>query len=372
MAGNSRGKGRTTRGPSVTLDPDDVIENSQTQDTNTPPINTQTAFASMDPQQFQALMMQAMANFSSGLGNLGDTLANLTSQRTPYKDDRPPTYAVSKLQLDASFQEREDWLQAVEQGNATRCGRPEWLMVQWASTWMESETQQQWRAYQQQLHDGDFEQIQWKEFKDYVSSDYLGSNSREMQAQKDWMACTQRGRSPQEFYREWAALVRRLLDAKVDSIFMARDYWIKLDRFYHSRYAEAVPNVTSAKDCAEWCERIWLARAPSRNGLERDAHRKRPRSPVSLYDARKLSRTQESSFSGPRHDKARIVQREHRHTDSRLLNQGSTNTSTAPVAQQTTPPDNRPKDDMKCYGCDKLGHIQQHYPNSNPTPTARI
>ncbi|KAM7212496.1 hypothetical protein V8F06_012118, partial [Rhypophila decipiens] len=178
------------------------------------PLTPQTAFAVMDPQQFQALMMQAMTDFSSGLGNLGDTLANLTSQRTPYKDDRPPTYAVSKLQSDASFQEREDW-----------------------------------------------------------------------------MICTQRGRSPQEFYRKWAALVRRLPGMEVDSTFMARDYWIKLDRFYHNRYAEAVSNVTSAKECAEWCERIGLARGSSRNGLERDAHRKRPGSPVSLQDARKLPRT---------------------------------------------------------------------------------
>ncbi|KAM7196954.1 hypothetical protein V8F33_005836 [Rhypophila sp. PSN 637] len=200
----------------------------------------------------------------------------------------------------------------------------------------------------------------------------VGYNSGEMQAQKDWMSCTQRGLTPQEFYREWAALGRRLPDGKVDTIFMARDYWIKLDRFYHSRYAEAVPNVTSAKNCAEWCECIWLARGPLKNGPQRDAHRKRPRSPVSLHDAWKLSRTKESSFSGPRHDKARIVQREQCHIDSRLPNQGSTNTSIAPAAQQTTLLYNRPKDDIKCYGCGKLDHIQRHYPNSNPTSTAGI
>jgi hypothetical protein len=124
------------------------------------------------------------------------------------------------------------------------------------------------------------------------------------------MVCTQNGRSPQEFYREWATLVRRLPNADIDGIFMARDYWLKLDRFYHNRYSEATPDITSAKDCAEWCERIWLARASSRNGQERDAHRKRPRSPTSLDYARKLSRTTEEAFSGPRHDKARILRRE--------------------------------------------------------------
>jgi hypothetical protein len=93
--------------------------------------------------------MQAITNFSTGLGTLSATLANLGTQGGPprAKDDRPPTYAVSKLKFDASFQDREDWLQAVEQGNATRRDRPQWLQVQWASTWMEPETQQQWRAY---------------------------------------------------------------------------------------------------------------------------------------------------------------------------------------------------------------------------------
>lgn len=106
---------------------------------------------------------------------------------------------------------------------------------------------------------------------------------------------------------------------EIDSIFMARDYWIKLDRFYYTQYAEAVTDVTSAKDYTEWCERIWLARASLlRNGHERDAYRKRPGSPISLQDARKLPRTQEDSFSGPLNDRARILQRETRYVSFRI------------------------------------------------------
>ncbi|KAK0722609.1 hypothetical protein B0T26DRAFT_674293 [Lasiosphaeria miniovina] len=391
MAGNTRGKGRAT--PQASSSRRTVLEDFEDTETQTPDQQTEgesptmrdqlapgtPAPSSMDPQQFQALMMQAMTNFSTGLGTLGVTLANLGTQGGPLraKDDRPPAYAVSKLKFDASFQDREDWLQAVEQGNATRQDRPQWLQVQWASTWMEPETQQQWRAYQKQLHEGDFEQITWQEFEDYVSSDCLGSKSGEVQAHKDWLVCNQRGRSPQEFYREWAALVRRLPGMEINSTFMARDYWIKLDRFYHNRYAEAVPNVTSAKDCAEWCERIWLARLYTRNGNDRDAHRKRLGSPTNLGEARKLPRTTEDAYSGLRHDKARIQRRELRDLPTRNpFTSGRPATQTPPATGSNTQAPLRNREPITCYNCGKQGHVQRQCTlpraEARPGPGARI
>ena len=369
-----------------------------TPDTNTqeggqnPPFDPQAALQGMDPQQFQQLMVQAMANFSTGLGTLGTQLASLGNLKTPRepRDEKPPTYAVNKLRADASFQEREDWLQAVEQGNATRGDRPQWLLVQWASTWMESETQQRWRARQNQLHDGDFQKVLWQEFKDYVNSDYLGGDSGEIQAQRDWMACAQNDRSPQEFYREWATLVRRLPGMDIESTFMARDYWIKLDRLYHNRYAEAVTKIQSAKDCAEWCERIWIARASTRNGRERDAHRKRLGSPSDHDAVKKFARTSESTFSGPRHERARIVTRGIR--GGRF----STTRGTPVFPRDHTPgmPSPSPPNPshaagqpplgtaspLVCYGCNKTGHTRRDCPderpisspNSTPIQAARV
>lgn len=344
------------------------------------PFDPQAALHSIDPAQLQQLMVQALGNFSTGLGALGSQLAQLqgTGQSSNHRDEKPPTYAVDKLRVDATFQEREDWIQAVEQGNATRDGRPQWLYVQWASTCMDNEAQQQWRGYQSRLHDGDFKRVMWQEFRDYVSSDYLGSNSGEVQAQKDWMECRQNERSPQAFYREWATLVRRLPGMDIDSTFMARDYWIKLQPFYHNRYAEAVTDITSAKACAEWCERIWVSRAASRNGRERDAHRKRLRSPIG-QESRKLPRTEEqlpTTYSGPRPDRAKIAAREGRreasqsspyHKTPTPTDPRNTNTVSKPHNDDATvrPSPNTTAGAVTCFQCGKPGHIQR-YCRENP------
>lgn len=50
------------------------------------PVDPQAAFAGMDPQQFQALMMQAMANFSTRLGTLGSHLKDFGAS-TLYRSD---------------------------------------------------------------------------------------------------------------------------------------------------------------------------------------------------------------------------------------------------------------------------------------------
>ena len=43
-----------------------------------------------------------------------------------------------------------------------------------------------------------------------MSSHYLGGDSGEIPTQRDWMACAQNDRLPQEFHREWATPLRRL------------------------------------------------------------------------------------------------------------------------------------------------------------------
>ncbi|KAK0713981.1 hypothetical protein B0T26DRAFT_804615 [Lasiosphaeria miniovina] len=164
---------------------------------------------------------------------------------------------------------------------------------------MEHETQQQWRAYQKQLHDGDFERIM----------------------------CT----------------------------FMARDYWIKLDHFYHNRYAEAVPDVTSAKECAEWCERIWLARSYLRNGNDKETYRKRLGSPTNINETRKLPRTTEESYSGPRHDKARIQRRELREPPPRDPPSTDRPPPTTGSNNQALP---RAREPVTCYNCGPDARIQ--------------
>ena len=275
------------------------------------------------------------------------------------RDNKPPTYAVGKLKKDTSFQEREDWIRAVERGNATREDQPQWLYVQWASTWMEEDVQTQWRGYERQLCGDDFKKVLWEEFKNFVSSDYLGSKSAEIQAQREWMDCRQNERSPQEFYREWASLVRRIPGADTDSVMMGRDYWLRLDRFYHNRYSEAVVNVESAKDCAEWCERIWLARVSSRNGQERDKHRKRQGSPI-RFDAKR------PSYSGSRPTQARIIAREGRFTRGitsrnsqigQFQSKPSAYASENPTASSIGP---------TCFTCRQPGHTQKYYPKANP------
>ena len=311
----SRGRGR--RQPTITSNDSDEIqvaiesEAQVTTDSDTLPperqsgsFDPQAALANIDP----ALLLQVVAQLVNKSSNNTDS--------TQRRDEKPPTYAVSKLPLGATFQDRADWLQAVEQGNATREGRPGWLYAQWASTWMEPEIQRRWRSRISQLHNEDFKLVSWKEFKDFVNSDYLGGNSAEIDAQKQWMSCAQNGRSPQEFYDEWSTLVRRIPEFSTEGIAMARDYWLRLDIFYHNKYIEAGNEVKDALECARWCELVWVSRAHSRNGRERDAHRKRPASPTNLEAAKKFARTADSIFSGPRTERARIIGREVRETQS--------------------------------------------------------
>jgi hypothetical protein len=145
---------------------------------------------------------------------------------------------------------------------------------------------------------------------------------------------------------------------EINSTFMARDYWIKLDRFYHNRYAEAVPNVTSAKDCAEWCERIWLARSYTRNGNDRDAHRKRLGSPTNLNEARKLPRTTEDAYSGPRYNRARIQRRELRDPPTRNpLTPDRPATQALPATESNAQVLLRYREPVIYYNCGKQGHM---------------
>jgi hypothetical protein len=355
---------------------------------------TQPLAPVMDPGQFQQLVLQAITSINT-----------VVSQQQQNPEPRrahalkPPTYAVEKLSLDATFQQREDWLKAVEQGNSQAEGQPDWVRVQWASTWMESEVQHNWRSQLTTLHGDDFKQVLWEEFKNWVNSDYLDGDSAEVQAQKDWMACTQNGRSPQTFFHEWSSLVRRLPGMDIDSVFMARDYWLKLDRFYHQKYADTIGHVESARDCAKWCERIWLSRAASRNGLERDAHRKRPFPPTNTDGPSKSLRTTGSTYAGPRHDRARNISwelrnraafpndeqtrpRTYSHTPS--VSQSSRppanpDTSLAsrisrPPAATGKPPSNTTPSGNKlvCFSCHKPGHMRRDCPEDSSTEPARV
>jgi hypothetical protein len=310
-------------------------------------------------QEPEARISEAIQAIGSMAASMRDLMAGQTQllqqfaeRSATQRNLKPPTYNCSRLSRRATPAEREDWIQAIREGNETKPNYDEKDYIMWACTKLEQELQTDWRSHANGIRQEPREPTTDDFFK-FIRNEHISKNLTEHDLRERLFIMRQtESESPTDLFHRWAAVHRRLGDTVEETNpGLAFDYWRRLVKWLRDSLQRNNTPLLSPREVAERAQQHWALDSRNRTG---DAFPRKKRNfdnafqnPPRPEESRRSKATRQTYIRSPRNGAPPWKPERPDRDRGRPLE--------PPPSRDH--PDGATRPEVTCYACGKPGHV---------------
>lgn len=208
-----------------------------------------TAQQAAADQRFEAQRQEDRAFQARLIEQMGRTMGS----RPPKEYERPPQYACTTLQENATSVETDDWIRAVKEANDMRTTAEDHQKISWSSTKLCASLQTQWRAHAESLANP-----KWEDFTAFLQKWHVDPGWREIELRDSLMELRQLAeQSPMDHFNAWRAIHTSLGTAHTeDDPVLAHQYYFGLQPQVKKEIRKIRIDILQARELAQEAHRL--------------------------------------------------------------------------------------------------------------------